>query len=70
MDLTIDEQRLIAGFRKLTPSGRDELLAFAASLTCRSNVEEPSKGETATNQCKLKNREPHPEAEKTPYFTE
>ena len=64
MDLTLDEQRLIADFRKLTPSGRDEMLAYAASLVRRAGAEPPA------NQCPLKSREEHPEAQKTPIFTE
>ena len=31
-ELTIDEQRLIVEFRRLTPAGKDKLLAAAAEL--------------------------------------
>jgi len=68
MDLTLDEQRLVAEYRKLTPAGRDELLAHAATLVRQANGEKD--GDTATDQCRLKGAEPHPEAEKTPIFTE
>lgn len=70
MDLTIDEQRLIAEFRKLPQSGKDELLACASSLVRRSLVEGSEEGGTATNQCAVKAREELPEAEKTPLITE
>lgn len=70
MDLTIDEQRLIAEFRKLTPSGRDELLAAASSLVRRTGAEDLVETGTASNQCQFKSRETLPEAEKTPIFTE
>lgn len=70
MDLTLDEQHLIAEFRKLTPSGRDELLAHAASLVHRDGAEAQNEGTSPANQCSLKSREKHPEAEKTPIFTE
>lgn len=70
MDLTIDEQRLIAEFRKLTAPGRDELLAAAAELVRRDAVAASGEGEDASNQCRLKSREAAPEAEKTPFFTE
>jgi len=70
MDLSIDEQRLIAEFRKLTPSGRDELLAAAASLVRRAGAEDLVESGAASNQCHLKTREVLPEAEKSPIFTE
>ena len=70
MDLTIDEQRLIAEFRKLTPSGRDELLAAASSLVRRAGTADLVETGTASNQCHLKTREVLPEAEKIPIFTE
>lgn len=70
MDLTLDEQHLIAEFRKLTPSGRDELLAHAASLVRRTVAEAQNEGASTANQCTLKKREEHPEAQKTPIFTE
>lgn len=68
MDLTLDEQRLIAEYRRLTLAGRDDLLAYAATLVRQANEGEDSN--TATDQCRLKRAEPHPEAEKTPIFTE
>jgi hypothetical protein len=64
MDLTPDEQHLIAEFRKLTPAGKDELLALAASLASRAEADGTS------NQCRLKGTEARPEAKKTPIFTE
>lgn len=70
MDLTIDEQRLIAEFRKLPPSGKDELLACASALVRRSLVEESGESGSASNQCAVKTRETLPEAEKTPIITE
>jgi hypothetical protein len=68
MDLNLDEQRLIADYRRLTPSVRDDLLAYASTLV-RQAGEEKEDG-TATGQCRLKSAEPHPEADKTPIFTE
>ncbi|MGD0585548.1 MAG: hypothetical protein ABSA86_07195 [Oryzomonas sp.] len=68
MDLTLDEQRLIAEYRRLTPAGRDDLLAYASTLV-RQAGEEKEDG-TATGQCRLKSAEQHPEADKTPIFTE
>jgi len=68
MDLTLDEQRLIAEYRRLAPAGRDDLLAYAAALVRQAGTEKD--GDTATDQCRLKSAEPHPEAEKTPISTE
>ena len=68
MDLTLDEQRLIAEYRRLTPAGRDDLLAHAVTLVRQTHGENDS--DAATDQCRLKSAEPHPEAEKTPIFTE
>jgi hypothetical protein len=70
MELSIDEQRLIAEFRKLTPSARDELLAAAASLVRGDGGESSGEDGNVSNQCKIKERESLPEAEKTPIFTE
>ena len=70
MDLTLDEQRLISEFRKLTPTGRDEMLAYATSLVRRAGADEQNNGTSPVNQCRLKSKEDHPEAQKTPIFTE
>jgi hypothetical protein len=68
MDLTLDEQRLIAEYRRLTPAGRDDLLAYASTLVRQASGEKEDG--TAMGQCGLKSAEPHPEADKTPIFTE
>ena len=68
MDLTLDEQRLIAEYRRMTPVGRDDLLAYASTLVRQDSGEK--KNGAATDQCRLKSAEPHPEANKTPIFTE
>jgi hypothetical protein len=70
MDLTRDEQCLVDYFRKLSPSCRDDLLAYSASLVRRPCEEAKNESEPAPNQCRLKGEEPRPEAKKTPIFTE
>lgn len=70
MELTLDEQHLISEYRRLTLSGRDELLAYATALVRRTTTEESNEIETPANQCRLKSPSPRPEAEKTPIFTE
>lgn len=69
MELTLDEQRLITAFRKLTPPAREELLAAATSLL-RRTVGENNLADSASNQCPLKPKESKPEIAKTPIFTE
>ena len=68
MDLTLDEQRLIAEYRRLTPAGRDDLLAHASTLVRLAGGEKEN--DIATDQCRLKSVEERPEAVKTPVFTE
>jgi hypothetical protein len=67
MDLTIDELRLITEYRKLSPSGKDELLAaipsFHRHCCCEDNAGD-------TNQCRIKSDEILPETEKSPIITE
>lgn len=70
MDLSIDEQCLIAEFRKLPPSGREELLAYAATLARRNGAADPHETGPASDQCRVKVAEPRPETEKGPIFTE
>ena len=71
MDLKLDEQLLVADFRRLDPAGKKELLDYAAFLVekCRSG----SADETvhAENQCSLETEaEERPETVKEPIFTE
>ncbi|MBI2354321.1 MAG: hypothetical protein HYV06_04700 [Deltaproteobacteria bacterium] len=68
MDLTLDELRLIAEFRKLSPAARDELLLHVAKLACRPGAT-PESGAPA-DQCRLKAVEQRPETEKGPIITE
>lgn len=70
MDLTLDERRLLAEFRKLPPAGRDELLAHAARLACLAGAEAQPETAAPADRCSLKCPEPRPEAEKGPIFTE
>jgi len=71
MDLKLDEQLLIADFRRLDPGGRKELLDYAAFLVKKNRTafsEEPAK---PGNQCRLEDQpEERPEAAKEPIFTE
>jgi hypothetical protein len=70
MDLKLDEQLLLADFRRLDPAGKKELLDYATFLVkkCRTScAEEPA---TAENQCRLDQPEERPEATREPIFTE
>lgn len=65
MDLNLDEQRLVAVFRKLTPTAKEELMGLATSLVRRVSTEPQG-----SNQCGIKQQEEKPESEKMPFFTE
>ncbi len=71
MDLKLDEQMLVADFRRLDPAGKKELLDYAAFLVKKHRTAasgEPAKPE---NQCSLDSKEEaRPEAAKEPLFTE
>jgi hypothetical protein len=70
MDLNLDEQTLLANFRRLGSEGKKELLDYAVFLQKKQRgnlAEEPD----AENQCRLKTApEKRPEAVKEPIFTE
>jgi hypothetical protein len=70
MQLTTDEQRLLAEFRKLTPTGRDDLLAYTSALVRKSADVDLNVNGIVSNQCSLKPAERHPESDKSPIFTE
>ena len=70
MDLTLDEQKLLADFRRLTPAGKQELLEHAVLLG-RKGDRMSAEPVPASNQCRLEpSREARPESVKEPIFTE
>jgi hypothetical protein len=71
MDLRLDEQKLLAEFRRLTPEGKNELLAYAAFLMKKYKDVVPEEDSSPDNQCPVpKQEEERPEAVKEPIFTE
>ncbi|HEY6874706.1 MAG TPA: hypothetical protein VI298_18455 [Geobacteraceae bacterium] len=71
MDLKLDEQLLLAGFRRLDAAGKKELLDYAAFLAKKSRSSCAGEPSTADNQCRLAAQpEERPEAAKEPIFTE
>lgn len=71
MDMKHDEQKLLAGFRNLTPEGKAELLDYAAILLKKFHQPTLREATSADNQCPLdKQAEERPEAVKEPIFTE
>ena len=71
MDLKLDEQLLLADFRRLTPAGKKELLDYATFLVKKSRADRPEEPAPAENQCRLEDQpEERPEAAKEPIFTE
>jgi len=69
MDLTLDEQKLVADFRRLSAEGRQECLDITARLVRTHTAEHLPENEKA-NQCRLPQHEERPEAAKEPIFTE
>ncbi len=71
MDLKLDEQLLVADFRRLDPEGKKELLDYAAFLLKKKRMGTAAEPAKAENQCGLDARaEERPEAVKEPVFTE
>jgi hypothetical protein len=68
MELTIDEQKLLADFRRLSVEGQRALLD-AATRQARKRAEEDAESQTV-NQCRLPEHEKRPEAADEPIFTE
>lgn len=70
MDLKLEEQTLIADFRRLPAAGQHEVLDYVAFLRKKHEeggaVEEPP----ASDRCTIKTPEERPEAAKEPLFTE
>ncbi len=70
MDLSLDEQRLLAEFRRLSADGKRELIDYATFLNKKHGHATPTE-ETPKNQCSLGTpKEARPEAAKEPIVTE
>lgn len=70
MDLTLDEHKLIAEFRRLGPAGKKDLLAYAAILLKKGEPAAAPDDVTPQDRCPLDQKEGRPEAAKEPIFTE
>jgi len=71
MDLKLDEQKLLADFRRLDQDGRTELLDYAAFLVKKYHEAASEELPSSDNQCPLRKHEKErPEALKEPIFTE
>ncbi len=71
MDLKLDEQTLLATYRRLSDEGKKECLDYAAFLVKKYSGQAAEPEEHPTNQCSLgKQSEKKPEATKEPFFTE
>lgn len=71
MDLKLDEQLLIAEFRRLNPGEKKELLDYAAFLAKKSRSNPSDESTNPVNQCRVGDKpEERPEAAKEPIFTE
>ncbi|CAG0978466.1 hypothetical protein [Geobacter sp.] len=70
MDLTLDEHRLIAEFRRLSPAGKQEVFDVVALLQKRQGGDATVGDAPSQNSCALDQKEERPEAAKEPIFTE
>ncbi|HTG81734.1 MAG TPA: hypothetical protein VL949_07295 [Geobacteraceae bacterium] len=71
MELKLDEQLLLADFRRLSPEGKKELLDYAAFLVKKFRPRTAEEQPTPGNQCRLDDQhEERPETAKEPLFTE
>jgi hypothetical protein len=71
MDLKLDEQLLVAEFRRLDPAGKKELLDYAAILVKKCRTVDDDQAPQASNQCSIEPpEEARPEAAEEPIFTE
>lgn len=71
MELKLDEQKLLAEFRRLNPEGKTELLDYAVFLVKKYHEMPPEEHSSPDNQCPVqKQEEERPEAVKEPIFTE
>jgi len=71
MDLKLDEQLLVADFRRLEPGGKKELLDYAAFLVKKYRTGASGETTKAEGQCSLGAKaEERPETAKEPIFTE
>ena len=70
MDLTLDEHKLVAEFRRLGPAGQKDLLAYAAILLKKGEPAAEPNESAPQDRCPLDQKEGRPEAVKEPIFTE
>ncbi len=70
MELSLDEQRLIAEFRRLNQEERQELLDFASLLQKGKGKEASGDDSSPRNSCTLDRKADRPETAKEPIFTE
>lgn len=70
MTLQMDEQKLLADFRNLTPDAQKELLDYVNFLSKKQRSTHEPERAGASCQCSLKQTEKRPETAKEPIFTE
>jgi hypothetical protein len=71
MGMKLDEQLLVADFRRLDPAGKKELMDYAAFLLKKSRSRSSDDKTAPDNQCRMGEQpEERPEAVKEPIFTE
>ena len=71
MDLKLDEQKLLAEYRRLNAEGKADLQDYAVFLMKKYQEPAPEEVSSTDNQCPVRKQEKErPEAAKEPIFTE
>ena len=70
MELSLEEQKLVAGFRRLNSASQKELLDYVDFLLKKQPEAGAAVGEGHVGTCPVRKHEERPEAVKEPIFTE
>ncbi|MBI1921444.1 MAG: hypothetical protein HYS23_10250 [Geobacter sp.] len=70
MDLKLDEQNLLADFRRLPSAAQQEVLDYVAFIRKKHEGGGAEEESPASDRCSIKSPEERPEAAKEPLFTE
>lgn len=70
MELSLEEQKLVAGYRRLNNAGKKELLDYVDFLLKKQPEAGTSAAEGHVGNCPVRKAEERPETVKEPIFTE
>ncbi|UFS72362.1 hypothetical protein LPW11_09250 [Geomonas sp. RF6] len=70
MELNLEEQGLVATYRRLNEKGKKELAGFASSLLEAAKAAAAEEPESTAGSCKISREEERPETAAEPICTE